>query len=195
MRTSAPLSARWLLHCTRRLHCRLGVQPTIIILDSPTYLLTYLLTLSLSLSLSHTHSTLFAISLYRHNIEVTAAPFEVTEYGWGEFECAIRVFWQDPAEQPIDLHHLLKLYHTEGPASKKPVMSEKYDEVVFTSPDPHFLRLLRSYGVPGLGAAAGSSGSSSFSDYCTDFSDAADLQRLTEVQGSLKAQIEGSYVY
>ena len=127
-----------------------------------------------------------------HMTEVTAPPFEVTEFGWGEFECAIRIFWQDPAEQPIDLFHLLKLYHTDGPTSKKPVMSEKYDEVVFTDPEPHFLRLLRSYGAQAAPSEGGMIGSSSFSDFYTDFSDTADIQRLTEVQSYLKGQIEGT---
>lgn len=31
--------------------------------------------------------------------ELTAAPFEVTETGWGEFEAQIRIVWKDPLEK------------------------------------------------------------------------------------------------
>ena len=31
--------------------------------------------------------------------------------GWGEFEAGIRIFFRDPEEQPIDLNHVIKLYH------------------------------------------------------------------------------------
>jgi hypothetical protein len=41
---------------------------------------------------------------------VCSPPFEVTESGWGEFEASIRIYFRDPAEQPIDLFHLIKLY-------------------------------------------------------------------------------------
>eukprot|EP00980_Cylindrotheca_fusiformis_P000600 scaffold154_cov129-Cylindrotheca_fusiformis.AAC.17 len=32
--------------------------------------------------------------------ELTQAPFEVTERGWGEFEAQIRIVWKDPTEKP-----------------------------------------------------------------------------------------------
>jgi YEATS domain-containing protein 4 len=31
--------------------------------------------------------------------ELTEAPYEVTERGWGEFEAQIRIIWKDPSEQ------------------------------------------------------------------------------------------------
>ncbi|CAM9105302.1 unnamed protein product, partial [Ectocarpus fasciculatus] len=70
--------------------------------------------------------------------EVCSAPFEITEAGWGEFEAGIRIFFKDSDEQPLDIAHTIKLYHgAPGQLhvpSKQPVMSEVYDEVVFTDP-------------------------------------------------------------
>ena len=84
--------------------------------------------------------------------------WQVSEFGWGEFEAGIRIFFRDPEEQPIDLIHQIKLYPAvaEGPDtksanapppqnSKKPVVSEQYDEVVFTDPTENFKRLLMLY--------------------------------------------------
>ena len=82
----------------------------------------------------------------------------MSEFGWGEFEAGIRIFFRDPDEQPIDLIHQIKLYpYPEGmdlkslnappppQNSKKPVVSEQYDEVVFTDPTESFKRLLMLY--------------------------------------------------
>jgi YEATS domain-containing protein 4 len=86
--------------------------------------------------------------------EITSPPFEVTETGWGEFECGIRMFFKDPDEDPIDVSHLLKLYHTPTPGStlahlsKKPVVYEHYDEIVFTNPSEEFGKLLSQYVSP-----------------------------------------------
>lgn len=57
-------------------------------------------------------------------IVVKAPPFEVTETGWGEFEVGIRILFHDPAEQPIDITHHLKLYPpvTEKQANLKKVI-------------------------------------------------------------------------
>jgi YEATS domain-containing protein 4 len=78
---------------------------------------------------------------------IKTPPFEVTECGWGEFEILIRLIFNDPTEQPIDLIHLLKLYPDLTPtgpgpigAAKRlvPVMSEHYDEIVFFNPHENF---------------------------------------------------------
>ncbi|CAM0912646.1 unnamed protein product [Alopecurus aequalis] len=73
-------------------------------------------------------------------------PFELSETGWGEFEIAITLFFHsDACEKRVDLFHQLKLYPEEdaGPQStKKPVVMETYDEVVFTEPtEAFFLRV------------------------------------------------------
>ncbi|KAJ0468518.1 putative transcription factor YEATS family [Helianthus annuus] len=76
---------------------------------------------------------------------VESPPFELTERGWGEFEIAISIFFHDDAcekEKQLDLFHPLKLYSEveHGPLStKKPVIVESYDEIVFPNPSEKFL--------------------------------------------------------
>ncbi|KAG8383743.1 hypothetical protein BUALT_Bualt04G0045600 [Buddleja alternifolia] len=69
---------------------------------------------------------------------VESPPFELSECGWGEFEIAISLFFHnDVCEKQLDLYHHLKLYSEDdsGPQStKKPVVKETYNEIVF--PDP-----------------------------------------------------------
>eukprot|EP00793_Prasinoderma_coloniale_P003353 PRCOL_00005988-RA len=75
---------------------------------------------------------------------IESPPYEVTEMGWGEFEITITVhFHADANEKPLELTHALKLYEDgfqQGAAqsTKKPVVSEKYDEVVFLHPEETF---------------------------------------------------------
>ena len=56
-----------------------------------------------------------------------------------------------PSMTPIELIQYLRLYHpvsdVAATQSKKPVVSEKYDEIVFKNPHPSLLRGLRAYGV------------------------------------------------
>lgn len=69
---------------------------------------------------------------------VESPPFELTECGWGEFEIVISLFFHsDVCDNQLDLFHHLKLYseNESGPQStKKPVVVESYNEIVF--PDP-----------------------------------------------------------
>ncbi|CAK9224410.1 unnamed protein product [Sphagnum jensenii] len=69
---------------------------------------------------------------------VEGPPFELSEAGWGEFEIGITIFFQsDVAEKPLELFHHLKLYPEDesGPqTTKKPVVVESYDEIVFSEP-------------------------------------------------------------
>ncbi|KAJ0410452.1 hypothetical protein P43SY_002784 [Pythium insidiosum] len=67
---------------------------------------------------------------------LTEPPYEVTEYGWGEFETRIQIHFHDPSEKPVDIIHMLVLYPPGNqPAStKKPVVSEFYDELLFNEP-------------------------------------------------------------
>jgi hypothetical protein len=83
--------------------------------------------------------------------------------GWGEFEASIRIIWRDDDtngnhnntgdnERPILLTHLIKLYPNNAPSATAdpstymntavPVVSEKYDEVVFTNPKISFHKQL-----------------------------------------------------
>eukprot|EP00850_Spirogloea_muscicola_P012832 SM000084S23168 [mRNA] locus=s84:568591:570281:- [translate_table: standard] len=83
--------------------------------------------------------------------ELDAPPFELTEVGWGEFEIQISVhFHSDAAEKPVDLFHHLKLYPDEEAAAagtaqstKKPVVVESYEEIVFAEPNEPFLHRIR----------------------------------------------------
>ncbi|KAJ7526391.1 hypothetical protein O6H91_16G004900 [Diphasiastrum complanatum] len=80
---------------------------------------------------------------------VEAAPFELNESGWGEFEIGITVFFHgDVGEKPLELFHHLKLYPADesGPQStKKPVVVEAYDEIVFSEPPEAFLARVRNH--------------------------------------------------
>ncbi|CAN0063526.1 unnamed protein product [Scytosiphon promiscuus] len=75
--------------------------------------------------------------------EITSPPFEVTEMGWGEFEAKMTMHFKDPSEKPVDVLHQLRLYHDPATGTTQPkkasedkraVVSEFYDEVVFTDP-------------------------------------------------------------
>ncbi|OMP03141.1 YEATS family protein [Corchorus olitorius] len=80
---------------------------------------------------------------------VESAPFELSESGWGEFEIAITLFFHsDVCEKPLNLYHHLKLYPEDesGPMStKKPVVVELYDEIVFTEPSESFLARVQNH--------------------------------------------------
>lgn len=73
---------------------------------------------------------------------VEAPPFELSECGWGEFEIVISLFFHnDVCEKQLDLYHHLKLYAEDenGPqSSKKPVVIETYNEIVFPDPSEDF---------------------------------------------------------
>ncbi|XP_044470045.1 transcription initiation factor TFIID subunit 14b-like isoform X1 [Mangifera indica] len=74
---------------------------------------------------------------------VESPPFELTECGWGEFEIGITLFFHtDVCDKQLDLFHHLKLYpeSESGPqTTKKPVVVETYNEIVFPEPSEGFL--------------------------------------------------------
>ncbi|BBN09378.1 YEATS domain-containing protein 4 [Marchantia polymorpha subsp. ruderalis] len=80
---------------------------------------------------------------------VEAAPFELTETGWGEFEIGITVYFHpDASEKPLEIFHHLKLYPEDdsGPQNtKKPVVVESYDEIVFTEPSEAFFSRIQKH--------------------------------------------------
>ncbi|KAL8156421.1 transcription initiation factor TFIID subunit 14b-like isoform X1 [Apium graveolens] len=80
---------------------------------------------------------------------VESPPFELSESGWGEFEIAITLhFHSDVCDKPLHLYHHLKLYPEDesGPMStKKPVVVESYDEIVFTEPSEGFLARVQDH--------------------------------------------------
>ncbi|KAL9245649.1 hypothetical protein vseg_019274 [Gypsophila vaccaria] len=80
---------------------------------------------------------------------VESPPFELSECGWGEFEIAISLYFHaDVCEKKLDLFHQLKLYPQEeaGPQStKRPVVMESYDEIVFPDPTESFLARVQNH--------------------------------------------------
>ncbi|GMN29138.1 hypothetical protein TIFTF001_002308 [Ficus carica] len=79
---------------------------------------------------------------------VESAPFELTECGWGEFEIAISLFFHSEiCDKQVDLYHHLKLYPEDesGPQStKKPVVVESYNEIVFPEPSEGFFACVQN---------------------------------------------------
>lgn len=78
---------------------------------------------------------------------LTEPPFEVMEAGWGEFEIKITLHFQDKDEKPLEIFKLLRLYPpsetgNRQPSTKKPVVEEFYDEIIFNSPSPAFTQKL-----------------------------------------------------
>ena len=76
-------------------------------------------------------------------------PYEVTETGWGEFEIGITIhFKEDAGEKPIELFAPLKLYPDADQGmqtTKKPVVKEKYEELVFHEPHEEFHKRIKDH--------------------------------------------------
>ncbi|KAK6618296.1 YEATS domain-containing protein 4 [Polyplax serrata] len=77
---------------------------------------------------------------------VTKPPYEVTETGWGEFEIIIKIFFHCPNEKPVTIYHILKLFQTGSDiaVSKKPLVSEFYEEIIFQEPTQLMKHLLNN---------------------------------------------------
>ena len=95
---------------------------------------------------------------------IEAPPFEVTETGWGEFEVQLKLYFVPEAnEKAQTLWHPLKLHpfgeDVEGKRERRePVLSQNYDEVVFSEPVEVFYEVLTSPGIPARGAKGGAGG-------------------------------------
>ena len=84
-------------------------------------------------------------STFQNNIRVINKwPFELYEMGWGEFDIKIKIELIDESVKPIELTHPLKFYNQphQSQSSKKPVVSENYDEIIFVNPKPEILEQL-----------------------------------------------------
>lgn len=71
----------------------------------------------------------------------------MTETGWGEFMIGITINFHDVSGlDPIQLQHSLKLFPGQNiqPTTKRPVMSEVYDEFVFVNPTKEWFDMLHS---------------------------------------------------
>ncbi|CAD8055645.1 unnamed protein product [Paramecium sonneborni] len=81
------------------------------------------------------------------NRVVTQHPFVISETGWGQFDIIIKIYLKGDYDQPLITVHPLKLYQNQTqniPLTKKPVVSEQYDEIVFINPKPEILEILNS---------------------------------------------------
>ena len=75
---------------------------------------------------------------------ISEPPYEIHEVGWGEFDIGIKISFYDQAFKDLEINHLLKvtnyylkLHPTQANtniSTKKPVISEQYDEIVFVNP-------------------------------------------------------------
>ncbi|KAJ8601090.1 hypothetical protein CTAYLR_007828 [Chrysophaeum taylorii] len=109
--------------------------------------------------------------------EVTEPPFEVSEKGWGEFEAAIRLHFKDPTERPVEVSHVVKLYDGVSPQlATRPVVSEVYDEVVFTEPYEDFYDALTSKKT-----ATSPKGGHPLGEHFGRFDDAKDVEIMLKV--------------
>lgn len=95
---------------------------------------------------------------------VSKPPYQLNESGWGEFEIQIRIFFNDGNERPVTFYHILKLFHGANTPANAPaipvdvtkggsttttaiiqgqrcVVSENYDEILFTDPT-HYMHTL-----------------------------------------------------
>ena len=73
--------------------------------------------------------------------ELLKPPYELSETGWGEFDLTADVHFVPAAGvPPVELAHKLRLYSDADPtgATRKPVVSETYDEIVFSEPRLEF---------------------------------------------------------
>ncbi|GMP27187.1 hypothetical protein CsSME_00003291 [Camellia sinensis var. sinensis] len=142
---------------------------------------------------------------------VESPPFELSECGWGEFEIAISLFFQsDVCDKKLALYHHLKLYSEDesGPSStKKPVVVESYDEIVFPDPSEVFFARVQNHpvvSVPRIPATfdlplvpiedvhekkRGDTKDHFLSQWFMNFSDADELLKLAAVRQQVQAYI------
>lgn len=90
-------------------------------------------------------------------------PYEVSETGWGEFEVVIKIYFHDPTiYKPVTFYHILKLFQPPSDSStptidvpptttnppiidtKKRLVSEFYDEIVFYEPSQLMQQMLNT---------------------------------------------------
>ncbi|XP_016439941.1 transcription initiation factor TFIID subunit 14b isoform X2 [Nicotiana tabacum] len=143
---------------------------------------------------------------------VDSPPFELSECGWGEFEIVLTLhFRTDVCDKPLHLYHHLKLYPEDesGPLStKRPVVVESYDEIVFAEPSEAFFARVQNHSavsvprlLPGLNLPPpvpiedvdrkkrGGTKDHPLSQWFTNFSEADELLKLTAARQQVQGHI------
>ncbi|CAD7705147.1 unnamed protein product [Ostreobium quekettii] len=122
---------------------------------------------------------------------LTSAPFELTEMGWGEFDIVVVVrFSLDSHGGEIEMTRRLKLYSEENStqSTKKPVIREQYEEIVFSEPPVDFYKRVTSMKV-------GSAPESEITPHLPQYDEQHDLEKIRaarmRVASSLKKKLEG----
>ncbi|EQC25118.1 hypothetical protein SDRG_16997 [Saprolegnia diclina VS20] len=115
---------------------------------------------------------------------LTEPPYEVSEYGWGEFETKIQIHFQDPDEKPVDIIHMLILYPpgNQIASTKKPVVSEFYDELVFNEPSELMYKKL-------MAGPEKQAPPNALQEHWPVYNEIHDLQLLTDAQATLAQEL------
>ncbi|KAK9841046.1 hypothetical protein WJX81_007486 [Elliptochloris bilobata] len=117
--------------------------------------------------------------------EVLQHPFEIEEHGWGEFELSVVLHFNDDVQEaPLELFHKLKLYADADSAnqgSKKPVVNEQYEELVFSEPATAFLDRVNGFQAgPALPTPA-------IAPHFVSFEPAGDVRQLLRARNQVAA--------
>jgi YEATS family len=84
---------------------------------------------------------------FENNVRtITKWPYELYASGWGEFDIKITIHLIDESFKPIEFVHFLKLYPpaNQTASTKRPIVSEFFDEIVFVNPKKHLRECLLS---------------------------------------------------
>ncbi|MEW5315775.1 MAG: hypothetical protein WDW38_007181 [Sanguina aurantia] len=116
-----------------------------------------------------------------------AHPLEVTEQGWGQFDIVVTFhFHVDCGDKPVVITHHLKLFEngeqTIPQNTKKPVISETTEQLVFSEPREAFFTRITNQ-APRLAAPL------SVQSHLFNQDEAADLARLKECRSRVAAMV------
>ena len=75
-------------------------------------------------------------------ISIETPPFEVHQVGWGQFSIGIKLFFHDPVCKPVEVFKDLILFDDSMPSSKRPIVNEDYNELIFIEPSPQMFEIL-----------------------------------------------------
>lgn len=127
-------------------------------------------------------------SSFKDNVRtVETAPFELTETGWGEFEIGITITMVPEAcVAPVELFHRLKLYSEEEGAAqstKKPVVMEQLEELVFSEPVEAFYQRVSTF-------TPGPAPESPHKQYFPKHDERAELEKIRECRAKITQAVE-----